>query len=172
MSELSKAPKPNAATRDLWQIAVIGDADQLESLLTRNAAINEVNAAGFTALMLAAYHGHRTMAEALIKHGADVNAGSGSITALKLAEDAGHHEMATLLIEQGAQRNQKRARAKTPVRVGRNPCGRYSGNRCVTDKNGGRDSGARHDARCGTAGPNASRTAGDLGHRSRNSFAF
>ena len=110
--------KPNAATRDLWQSAVVGDADQLESLLAGGAGINRSNPAGFTALMLAAYHGHQKMVKVLIEHGADVNAGSGSFTAVKLAADAGHEEIVNLLIAHGGQKNQKsRARAKSPVRI-------------------------------------------------------
>ncbi len=117
MSELGKA-KPNVATRDLWQLAVAGDASQLEEVLSRGADIDAANAAGFTPLMLASYHGHQEMTEALIKQGADVNAGSGRITALKLAEDAGHEEIVRLLIAHGAQKNQKsRPKLKAPVRL-------------------------------------------------------
>lgn len=117
MSELNKVTKPNVATRDLWQLAVVGDVDQLQDVLVRGAAINAVNAAGFTALMLTAYHGHLAMAEALIGQGADVNVG-GRMTALKLADDAGHEEIVRLLIEHGAEKNQKsRPRAKAPVRA-------------------------------------------------------
>ena len=116
MSELNKAEtKPNAATRDLWQIAVAGDAAQSADVLARGADINAANPSGFTALMLAAYHGHCAVVETLIELGADVNAGGG-MSALKLAEDAGHEEIVRLLIAHGAQRNQ-RSRAKAPIRL-------------------------------------------------------
>jgi len=117
MSELSKAEiKPDAATRDLWQVAVAGDAAQLADVLARGADINAGNPAGFTALMLAAYHGHRAVVKALIERGANVNAG-GSMTALKLAGDAGHEEIARILVAHGAERRQRRRAPATPVRV-------------------------------------------------------
>ena len=116
MPEVSKIEKPNVATRELWQVAVAGAVDQVESLLAGGAEINRSNPAGFTALMLAAYHSHREMVKALIEHGADVNAGSGSLTAVKLADDAGHEEIVSLLLAHGGRKNQKpRARAKPAV---------------------------------------------------------
>jgi hypothetical protein len=117
MSELSKAEnKPDAATRDLWQVAVVGDAVQLADVLARGADINAGNPAGFTALMLAAYHGHRAVVLALIERGANVNAGD-RMTALKLAGDAGHEEIARILVAHGAERKPRRRAPVTPVRV-------------------------------------------------------
>ena len=106
MSAAEKAgTKPTGANHNLWQIAKLGDVDQLERALARGADVNACNNLGLTPLMMAAYHGQTDMVKALVEHGADVNAvDKGGLTAM-LDEDSGHAEMVRTLVALGVKRS-------------------------------------------------------------------
>jgi hypothetical protein len=94
---------PNAATRDLWRIAEVGEIDELEAVLSR-ADINARNEHGMTALMRAAYHGRVEMVRVLLEHGADPNvARNDNFTALSLAAFFGHADIVDVLMGHGAK---------------------------------------------------------------------
>jgi ankyrin repeat protein len=95
MSAAEKAEtKPPGAHHNLWQIAKLGDLDQLERALARGADVNACNNLGLTPLMMAAYHGQTEMVKALVEHGADVNAfDNRGLRAAMLAKDSGHAEI-------------------------------------------------------------------------------
>jgi ankyrin repeat protein len=106
MSAPGKAQmKPAAPTRDLWQIAEVGDLGQLEKALARGADVNACNGSGVTPLMVAAYHGRHEMVNALVEHGAELNAvDSDGLTAAMLADDAGHEEIVRTLVKLGIRK--------------------------------------------------------------------
>jgi hypothetical protein len=106
MSAAEKAgTKPTGANHNLWQIAKLGDVNQLERALARGADVNACNNLGLTPLMMAAYHGQTDMVKALVEHGADVKAvDNGGLTAM-LAEDSDHAEIMRTLVALGVKRS-------------------------------------------------------------------
>jgi uncharacterized protein len=107
MSAAEKAEtKPTGANHNLWQIAKMGDVDQLERALARGADVNACNNLGLTPLMMAAYHGQTDMVKALVEHGADVNAfDNRGLRAAMLAKDSGHAEILRTLVARGVERS-------------------------------------------------------------------
>ena len=95
MSAAEKAEtKPTGASHNLWQIAKLGDLDELERALARGADVNARNNLGLTPLMMAAYHGQTEMVKALVEHGADVNAfDNRGLRAAMLSKDSSHAEI-------------------------------------------------------------------------------
>src|SRR5215831_7283591 len=105
MSGLIATPITSSATRDLWKIAETGEVGQLIELLARGADVNASNAAGVTALMVAAYHGRLEMVRALTDHGADPNAtDTEGFTAAMLAHHSGHEDIVRLLVARGVKK--------------------------------------------------------------------
>lgn len=108
MSAAEKAAtKPAGANHNLWQIAKLGDVDQLERALARGADVNARNNLGLTPLMMAAYHGQTDMVKALVEHGAEVNAVDNGGLAAMLAKDSnsGHAEILRTLVARGVKRS-------------------------------------------------------------------
>jgi ankyrin repeat protein len=101
---------------ELKQAVVSNDVGAMKELLRRGADVNELinNGGGATLLMMAAFDGHREMAEFLIDSGADVN-GENSIgwTALMNALSKGNLEIAQLLIDRGADIDKPTTRGST-----------------------------------------------------------
>jgi hypothetical protein len=105
MSAPAKAQTPDDLTRELWEVAEIGDVRQLNRLLSRGADINARNEAGMTALMVAAYLGRLEMVRSLSDHGADLNAtDSQGSTAAMLADQSGHEDVVRILVARGVKR--------------------------------------------------------------------
>lgn len=93
------------ATAELWRVAETGDVEELARILPRVADVDARNKHGMTALMRAAYHGHKRVVRALLDHGADPNlTRNDRFTALALAAFFGHTETVKILIEHGAKR--------------------------------------------------------------------
>jgi uncharacterized protein len=90
---------------DLQEAAALGDLHELESILARDADINEYSSDGFFPLGYAAHFGHVEAVRCLLSKGADVNQVSRNplgVTPLHATLANGHKEIAKLLIESGA----------------------------------------------------------------------
>jgi ankyrin repeat protein len=89
---------------ELCQIAETGEIAKLHHLLARGVDVNASDAAGVTALMVAAYYGQFEMVRSLIDHGADVNfMDCDGFTAAMLARRSGHERIVGLLVARGAK---------------------------------------------------------------------
>ena len=108
------ATKPAGANHNLWQIAKLGDVNELEQALARGADVNACNNLGLTPLMMAAYHGQTDMVKALVEHGADVNAVD-AVTAAMLAKDSGHSEIQRTLVPFGVKRSPAGPQSESPT---------------------------------------------------------
>lgn len=120
-----------AATRDeprmtpLMEAAYRGDLAMVRALVEHGADINEKNAYGATALMMAAgaglvtpqtYQGDTGVLKYLIQRGADVNAvGGNDTTALRYAVMHGNARSAQVLLDHGADINAGRGSGQTAL---------------------------------------------------------
>jgi ankyrin repeat protein len=95
-----------------------GNLGAVEKLLGKGTDASARDKAGWTPLHLAAYSGHREIADLLIANGADVNAKIDVIecTPLHLCAKQGHKDMAELLIAKGADVNAGDDSGWTPLR--------------------------------------------------------
>ncbi len=107
----------------LHQAAIDGDIEQVKSLISKGADVNEPDPNGLTPLHLAARNGHKTIVDLLIARGADVNAKpKGRVvnwrkgtTPLHEAAKHGHKDVAEVLITHGADVNAKTWPGFTPL---------------------------------------------------------
>src|SRR5690606_27768171 len=60
-----------ALARELFEIVRAGETQRVTQLLEMGLAPNLRDSEGDSLLMLAAYHGHTSLVEALLRHGAD-----------------------------------------------------------------------------------------------------
>jgi ankyrin repeat protein len=92
----------------LHEAARSGDVLQIARLLAQIDALNEKNAKGYSALMLAAYNGHLEASRYLISVGADVNstdpAGNSILMGVAFK---GHKDILQLLLRSGADPQHK-----------------------------------------------------------------
>lgn len=99
------------AVLDVHDAAAIGDLARVKELVRRDASlVNAASAEGHAPLGLAAFLGHRDIAEFLLDAGADVNAmsrGENAFTALTGAVAGGHAEVVELLVDRGADVNHR-----------------------------------------------------------------
>jgi len=83
-----------------------GNFERVKSFITEGSDVNVSNENGLSPLHMAAYKGHKDIAELLILSGANVNAGDKrDTTPLHLAADRGYRNIAELLIQNGANVN-------------------------------------------------------------------
>ena len=113
-------PSPAGArqkpTESIHQAIYAGDIDQVKSLISKGANINEKDQQGMIPLHLAILNRNEDIAVLLIAEGADVNArGKNSMTPLHFVAFRGSGEIAGLLIEKGADVNAKDTADKTPL---------------------------------------------------------
>src|SRR4051812_28047937 len=132
-SRFGKRPKPGASIRnnqenpmaldgDLLAAVNGGDAGKVKDLLKQNPkSANEYSADGWTALHLAAFLGHRQMAEVLLEMGAQLSALSKNQMANQPlhAAIAGKtdREMIQMLIERGADVNARGGAGVAPLHL-------------------------------------------------------
>jgi len=97
----------DACQADLLQAAKAGDVAQVRQLLASGVSPNTRNENGWTALHVAALYGQVAVAEALIGHGAAVDAADNEACATPLADaaQAGHLAVVNLLLKRGANVN-------------------------------------------------------------------
>ena len=90
--------------------------EALRLLVQRNAAVNAVNSAGFTALMAAARTGSPDAVRLLLDHGADPNLHTKrNETALAEAATSGSEEVVKMLLDRGAGVNLADIRGYSPL---------------------------------------------------------
>jgi ankyrin repeat protein len=117
--------KQNRPTEKFIEMATIGNIDEIERAIEIGIEVDELGARGHTALMAAAYYGHRSIVNILLAAGADPNLlsdddglGTG-MTALMLAVESffsSHRQsVAKLLLSGGADPNQRGASGKTAI---------------------------------------------------------
>jgi ankyrin repeat protein len=96
---------------DLFNLCVAGQVEPVLAQMERDAALLEAhNGDGWTPLHLAAFFGHRSLAQALINHGAQVDSRSTNAmvnTPLHAAAAGGKTALVELLLQNGANVNAK-----------------------------------------------------------------
>ncbi len=104
---------------DIFEAAATGRAERVEKLLAQDRSLANTYAAdGFTPLGLAAFFGHRNAVDALLAHGAEVNAvsrNSTGYTALTGAVAGGHKEVVAALLAGGASAAHRYGQGYTPL---------------------------------------------------------
>ncbi|MGX3011388.1 ankyrin repeat domain-containing protein [Helicobacter sp. 23-1044] len=95
--------------RDLISAAVVGDLNEVKSLISKGADVNMKDEFGGTVLMKASMYGHFEIVKFLVSKGANVNAKDGILgfTALMSASIEGHFEVVKFLVKNGANVNAK-----------------------------------------------------------------
>jgi ankyrin repeat protein len=115
----------NRPVEKFIEMATIGNIDEVNRAIEIGVEIDEIGAKGHTALMAAAYYGHRSLVNILLAAGADPNLlsdddglGTG-MTALMLAAGSffasNRQHVLKLLIAGGADVNQRGAGGKTAI---------------------------------------------------------
>ncbi|WP_310410320.1 ankyrin repeat domain-containing protein [Chamaesiphon sp. OTE_8_metabat_110] len=115
----------NRPVEKFIEMATIGNVDEVNRAIEIGVEIDEIGAKGHTALMAAAYYGHRSLVDSLLAAGADPNLLSDDdglatgMTALMLAAGSffasNRQHIAKLLIAGGADVNQRGAGGKTAI---------------------------------------------------------
>ncbi len=115
----SKPKKAQSLNGRFLEAAATGEVALVDKLLNDGADIEARDGESRgTALIWAAFHGHREVVKLLIKRGADVNAASaGGLTPLLLACVQGHISAVKLLLEGGANLDVKSADGLSPLEV-------------------------------------------------------
>jgi ankyrin repeat protein len=112
------AQKPHL---DLFEIAALGTAAQLEAMLTDAAAVNRRTHFGWTLLHMSAFGGNVATTELLLKKGATIDARAGSHfrnTPLQTALLANQYATAKILLEHGADALVRQSKGFTPMHEG------------------------------------------------------
>jgi ankyrin repeat protein len=115
----------NRPVEKFIEMATMGNIDEVNRAIEIGIEVDELGARGHTALMAAAYHGHRSLVNILLAAGADPNLlsdGDGlgmGMTALMLAAGSffasNRQGVVQLLIAGGADVNQRGAGGKTAI---------------------------------------------------------
>lgn len=93
-----------------------GDLGQVDALLNAGANVNEADANGNTALMVAVRMGQASIARRLLEAGADADlANRDGVTALHLAAMANNEEIARMLLEKRPQLDRREVNGWTPL---------------------------------------------------------
>jgi ankyrin repeat protein len=115
---------PIDAVDSLDQTALVaaisqGHEDCATQLLERHASVSTRDPAGWTPLLFAVFfNASPALIDALLKHGADINAQNDrGVTALHLAAGAGNELLVALLLGQGANRDLATVSGYTPLRL-------------------------------------------------------
>jgi ankyrin repeat protein len=109
----------HGAKADVFEASALGDLETVRRLVSGDRAlVNAFAADGFYPLGLAAYFGHGTIVELLLKNGADVNLGARNaqkVTALHAGASRGGAEIVKMLLEAGADPDPKQERGFMPL---------------------------------------------------------
>jgi len=105
------------APLDICTASMLGMASRVAAMLEADPRLAGAKGAhGIPVLFHAAIRGHKQVAELLLAHGTDVNAGAGGNTALHGAAMFGQTSMAEWLLARGADVNTLDYEGKTPLR--------------------------------------------------------
>ena len=116
----------NRPVEKLIEMATMGNVDEVNRAIDIGIEVDELGAQGHTALMAAAYHGHRSIVNILLAAGADPNLlsdddglGKPGMTALMMAAGSffasNRQHVVKLLIAGGADVNQRGVGGKTAI---------------------------------------------------------
>ncbi len=116
--EIAEYLLSRGAALDICTAAMLGMTDQVAAMLQADSGqAQALGAHDIPVMYYPALYGYKEIAELLLAHGADINAGEGKETALHGAASFGQTAMAEWLLEHGAQVNPKDFNGKTPLRV-------------------------------------------------------
>ena len=117
--ELAEVFARHGAKPDVFEASALGDRETVRKLVTANpGAVNAFAADGFYPLGLAAFFGHRTIVEFLLKNGADVKTAARNaqkVTALHGGVARRDVEIVKMLLEAGADPNARQERGFVPL---------------------------------------------------------
>src|SRR5216684_202725 len=117
--ELAEVFARHGAKPDVFEASALGDLETVRKLVTANpGAVNAFAADGFYPLGLAAFFGHRTIVEFLLKNGADVKTAARNaqkVTALHGAVARRDVEIVKMLLEAGADPNARQESGFVPL---------------------------------------------------------
>jgi len=117
--ELAEVFARHGAKPDVFEASALGDLETVRKLVTANpGAVNAFAADGFYPLGLAAFFGHRTIVEFLLKNGADVKTAARNaqkVTALHGGVARRDVEIVKMLLEAGADPNARQERGFVPL---------------------------------------------------------
>jgi ankyrin repeat protein len=116
-NEILHAIVPHAKL-DVFQIAALGSAAQLESMLTDPAALTSRTAFGWTPLHMAAFGGNAATTELLLRKGAPLETRAKSKflnTPLQTALLSGQYATAKILLDHGADALVRQSKGFTPL---------------------------------------------------------
>jgi len=116
--EIAEYLLSHGAALEICTAAMLGMKDQVAAMLQADSKqAHALGAHDIPVMYYPALYGYSEIAELLLAHGSDINAGEGKETALHGAAGFGQTAMAEWLIEHGAQVNPKDFNGKTPLRV-------------------------------------------------------
>jgi ankyrin repeat protein len=117
--EVAEVFRLHGAKPDMFEASALGDLETVRKLVGANRGlVNSFAPDGFYPLGLAAYFGHRTIVEFLLKNGADVSLAARNaqkVTALHAGASRGAAEIVKILLEAGADPNAKQERGFVPL---------------------------------------------------------
>ena len=114
---LARLFERGGARAQILGACVTGDADYTRQLLGQDSTLASIPTGEVTPIRLAAYYGHRAVAELLIEHRAPVNqpASHSRDFPLHLAAAQGHADVVALLLEKGANVDSRAQHERTPL---------------------------------------------------------
>jgi len=118
-AELAEVFMRHGAKPDVFEASALGDLEAVRNLVGGDRGlVNAFAADGFYPLGLAAFFGHRAIAEFLLKNGADVKTAARNaqkVTALHGAVARRDVEIVKMLLEAGADPNARQERSFAPL---------------------------------------------------------
>src|SRR5258708_6794726 len=116
--EIAEYLLSRGAALDICTAAMLGMTDQVAAMLQADPGqAHALGAHDIPVIYYPTLHSYKEIAELLLAHGADINAGEGKETALHGAAGFGQTAMVEWLLGQGAEGNPKGLNGKTPLRV-------------------------------------------------------
>jgi uncharacterized protein len=116
--EIAEYLLSRGAALDICTAAMLGMTDQVAAMLQADPGqAHALGAHDIPVMYYPALYSYLEIAELLLAHGSDINAGEGRETALHGAAGFGQTAMVEWLLEHGAQVNPKDFNGKTPLRV-------------------------------------------------------